>query len=450
IKDDISASYLEQIQESLHQRKLGDLVRMVYDRTMPDFLLTLLVRKLKLTSDTLIETNRRYHNSKDYITFPSLLPTRTILYPEPVVPRRLIPGKSFFDILDEGDVLLNFPYQSFDHVIDFLREAAIDPKVTEIKINLYRLGKHSSVINALINAGKNRKNVMILLELQARFDEKANIHWANVLKDEGIKVIFGVPGLKVHSKVCMITRVKKGVAKTYCLIGSGNFNEDTARYYTDAFLLTANKKIAKDVRNLFGFFGKNYKLDPFEQLLVSPFIFRKKIIKLIRNEIHCMQKGKPAYIDLKLNNLADREIIELLYEASQAGVKIRLAVRGMFSLVTGVKGKSERIEGRGLVDKYLEHSRIFFFGNGGEELCFISSADLLPRNLDSRVEVTCPILDAEVHQELRDIFEHVWADNVKSRILNAKLDNTYFREGKTKVRSQEAIYNYLKMKHQGN
>jgi polyphosphate kinase len=324
-------------------------------------------------------------------------------------------------------------------------EASIDPYVVSIQITLYRLARNSSVINALLNAVRNGKSVTTVVELQARFDEEANILWGNKLREEGVKVIYGVPGLKVHSKLCLITRVKNNLTQRYAAVGTGNFNEDTARVYTDLLLLTTDKKITNEVFKAFNFFSVNYKKDNFYHLVLSPFFLRNKIILLIENEIRNARAGKKAFIYLKLNNLTDKEIIDILYEASQAGVKIKLIVRGMLSLIPNMKKISEKIDAIGIVDRFLEHSRYFIFCNGGDDQVYISSADLMTRNLDHRIEVTCPIYDKNIKCEIRKIFDIQWEDNVKARIFDATQSNTFVKQGKKdKNQSQLEVYNWFK------
>jgi polyphosphate kinase len=341
--------------------------------------------------------------------------------------------------------MLFFPYHPFDHFIDLLREASIDPYVTSIEITLYRLARNSSVINALLNAVRNGKSVTTVVELQARFDEEANILWGNKLREEGVRVIYGVPGLKVHSKLCLITRVKNDITQRYAVVGTGNFNEDTARVYTDMLLLTTDKKITNEVYKAFNFFSVNYKKDNFYHLVLSPFFLRNKIISLIENEIKNAKEGKKAFIYLKLNNLTDSEIIDNLYKASQAGVKIKLIIRGMLSLIPGVKNISAKIEAIGIVDRFLEHSRFLIFCNGGNDQVYITSADLMTRNLDHRIEVTCPIFDKNIKCEIRKIFDIQWEDNVKARIFDATQSNTFVKPGKNiRNQSQIEVYNWLK------
>ena len=446
IADDISESYIDKLSRSLQQRKKGSPVRFIYDRCLPEDLLKIITRKLNFGPDDVIIPSNRYHNFKDFMKFPNL--GKKQFYYEDLVPiphRDIQIGKSILSAIKKKDIMLFFPYHPFDHFIDLLREASIDPFVTSIQITLYRLARNSSVINALLNAVRNGKDVTTVVELQARFDEEANILWGNKLLDEGVKVIYGVPGLKVHSKLCLITRVKSDVTERYAAVGTGNFNEDTARIYTDHLLLTTNKKITNEVYKAFNFFSVNYKKDNFYHLVLSPFFLRNKIILLIENEIKNAKEGKKAYIYLKLNNLTDTEIINYLYEASNAGVKIRLIIRGMLSLVPGIKKTSENIKAIGIVDRFLEHSRFLIFCNGGVEQIFISSADLMPRNLDHRIEVTCPIFDKNLRSDIRNIFDIQWKDNVKARIFDETQSNEFVKPGKEIIQSQKEVYNYIKM-----
>jgi polyphosphate kinase len=412
---------------------------------MPVELLKIITKKLKFGPDDVIIPSNRYHNFKDFMNFPN--PGRKKLFNETLVPiphRDILPGKSILSAIKKKDIMLFFPYHPFDHFIDLLREASIDPYVTSIQITLYRLARNSSVINALLNAVRNGKRVTTVVELQARFDEEANILWGNKLLDEGVKVIYGVPGLKVHSKLCLITRVKNDVTQRYAAVGTGNFNEDTARVYTDHLLLTTNKKITNEVFKAFNFFSVNYKKDNFYHLVLSPFFLRNKIILLIENEIKNAKAGKKAFINLKLNNITDVEIIDYLYQASQAGVKIKLIVRGMLSLVPKIKKISENIEAIGIVDRFLEHSRFFIFCNGGNEQIYISSADLMTRNLDHRIEVTCPIFDKSIRSEIRKIFDIQWGDNVKARIFDEAQSNKFVKAEKEISQSQLEVYKYIK------
>jgi polyphosphate kinase len=445
IVDDISESYIDKLSRSLQQRKWGTPVRFIYDREMPDDLLKTITKKLNFGPDDVIIPADRYHNFKDFMKFPNL--GKKKFYYEHLVPiphRDIQAGKSILSAINRKDIMLFFPYHPFDHFIDLLREASIDPYVNSIQITLYRLARNSSVINALLNAVRNGKNVTTVVELQARFDEEANILWGNKLMEEGVKVIYGVPGLKVHSKLCLITRVKNEVTQRYAAIGTGNFNEDTAKVYTDHLLLTTNKKITNEVYKAFNFFNVNYRKDNFYHLVLSPFFLRNKIILLIEKEIKNARAGKKAFIYLKLNNLTDNEIINHLYEASKAGVNIRLIIRGMISLVPDLKDISENIKAIGIVDRFLEHTRFMIFCNGGNEECFISSADLMTRNIEHRIEVTCPVFDKSIKNELKEIFEIQWSDNVKARRLDATLSNTFVKPGKKPIQSQIEVYNYIK------
>ncbi|HQK71996.1 MAG TPA: polyphosphate kinase 1, partial [Bacteroidales bacterium] len=445
IADDYIASYIDKLSRSLQQRKKGTPVRFIYDREMPADLLKTITKKLKLGPDDVIIPGNRYHNFKDFMNFPNL--GRKKLYYEPLVPiqhKDITPGKSILSAIQKKDIMLFFPYHPFDHFIDLLREASIDPYVTSIQITLYRLARNSSVINALMNAVRNGKSVTTVVELQARFDEEANILWGNKLMNEGVKVIYGVPGLKVHAKLCLITRVKDEVTRKYAAIGTGNFNEDTARIYTDHLLLTCEKKITNEVQKVFNFFHANYIKENYYHLVLSPFHLRNKMILLIENEIKNAKARKKAYIWLKLNNITDREIIDKLYEASQAGVEIRMIIRGMFSIVAGVKGLSENIQAIGIVDRFLEHTRFMIFCNDGDEEIYISSADLMTRNLDHRIEVTCPVFDENIKKHLKKVFEIQWKDNTKARILDPALSNKFVTNDKKKINSQTEIYNILK------
>jgi polyphosphate kinase len=442
--DDISESYIDKISRSLQQRRYGTPVRFIYDREMPNEMLKMLTKLLKFGPDDVIIAGDRYHNFKDFMRFPFLGKKKFYYEPvRPIIHKDIQPGKSILSAINRKDIMLFFPYHPFDHFIDLLREASIDPNVTSIQITLYRLARNSSVINALMNAVRNGKKVTTVVELQARFDEEANILWGNKLMEEGVKVIYGVPGLKVHAKLCLITRTKNDIIERYAAIGTGNFNEDTARVYTDHLLLTSNKKITNEIFKTFNFFNVNYRKDNYYHIVLSPYLLRNKMTLLIDNEIKNAKAGKKAYIYLKLNNITDNEIINQLYEASQAGVTIRMIVRGMFSLVTGIKGFSDNIKAIGIVDRFLEHTRFMIFCNGGSEECFISSADLMTRNIEHRIEVTCPVFDKNLKNELKQIFEIQWSDNVKARKLDPALSNKFVKSGKESIRSQTAVYDFV-------
>lgn len=440
IGDDLSESYTEKVTKSLQQRKKGTPVRFVFDRNMPQEMLRMLAKKLKLGSDDVRIPGERYQNLKDFMQFTFSGSNELRYNPLEAVPHRDIkPGSSILSVIKEKDLMLYFPYHSFDHFIDILREASIDPAVKSISVTLYRLAKNSSVINALLNASANGKTVTTVVELQARFDEEANIIWGSKLIEGGVKVIYGVPGLKVHAKLCLITRLKGETVQRFAAVGTGNFNEETARIYTDHLLLTTNKKITNDVQKTFDFFTANYRKDKFYHILLSPFYLRSKLMTLIDNEIRNARRGQNAYICIKINNLTDSEIISKLYRAAAAGVKIRLIVRGMLSMVP-----CENIEAISIVDRFLEHSRFLIFCNNGKELIFLSSADLMPRNLDRRIEVTCPVFDRDLKREIRDIFDIQWNDNVKARIFDELQSNVPVTSGDKPHRSQIEVLSYLK------
>ena len=444
--DDLGESLLNKVSKSLKKRHSGAPVRISYDSTVPEEMLSYFLKKMNLKRNETFVPGGRYHNFKDFMRFPNILPSEdSDIRREPIIHRELLSESSIISVIRKRDVMLHFPYNSFNMIIDLLREASMDTNVSEIKITLYRVAKDSSIANALINASKNGKKVTVLMEIQARFDEDNNIYWANLMKEEGVKVILGIAGLKVHSKLCMITRRENNAFKNYCIIGTGNFNEETARQYTDHYLLTSDKRITSEISELFNFFVMNFRHHSYRNLLVAPFNMRDEFKRLIKNEIRNAESGVDAEIFIKVNNLVDREMIKYIRRAAESGVRVRLLIRGMFSLV--LNSSTVNIEARGLIDRYLEHSRVYFFANGGNELCYISSADLMSRNLDNRIEVAVPIYDSSIRNELREILEISWKDNVKSRILDESLSNKYYRGGEVITRSQDEIYGYLKEKH---
>ena len=446
IDNDISQSFIDKISKSVKARQKGNPVRFVYDSAIPKDLLDFIKNKMKLhESDNLIPGGR-YHNFKDFMRFPAI-GKKDLMYEKlkPLQHKLLKANQSYFEVLKKQDVMLHYPYQGFSHFIEFLREAAIDPNVKTIKITLYRVARKSMVINALINAAQNGKHVVAILELQARFDEEANINWAKLLQEQGIQVIYGVPGLKVHSKLCLVSRMERGgKLRYYANLTTGNYNELTSQVYCDDSLLTSDTRITKEVEDVFDFFEKNYKVHNYKHLVLSPQSTRSRFIKLIDSEVDFARRGKKAAIFLKLNSLVDEEMILHLYAASKAGVKIRIIIRGTCGLLAGVPGLSENIEAISIIDKQLEHSRIFIFENGGNELFYISSSDWMARNLDTRIEVSCPIYDAKIQRELRNIMEIQWSDNVKARIVDPLQLNHHKPGDGKRIRAQEAIYEYLK------
>ena len=449
IADDMSQSFIKKVSKSLKQRKEGDPVRLVHDACIPPDLLNVFKKGLEITDKDACIAGARYHNFKDFINFPDFwLHDHKYQKTTPLPHHAIHSKKSLMEVITRRDILLHYPYQSFDYVIDLLREASIDPRVTSIKFTLYRVAKYSTVINALINAARNGKTVVVVLELQARFDEEANIYWANRLQEEGVKVIYGVPGLKVHSKLCLITRKKSDGPSRFAIIGTGNYNENTARIYSDHSLFTADSRLTREVTRVFDFFENNYNVSSFKHLLVAPFNLRKKIVQLIKNEIQYAELGREASIFMKVNNLVDSKIIRQLYAASSANVKIRLIVRSMCALIPGIESVSENIKAISIVDKYLEHSRIFIFHNGGDVRYFIGSADIMPRNLDRRVEVISPVFDTRIQQELRRFMEIQWMDNCKARIWTESMENRIRTNGGIKkVRAQWDIYDFLQKTH---
>jgi polyphosphate kinase len=448
IDSDVSKSMIEKISKSVKARKQGLPVRFVYDAAMPNDMLHYIMKKLGMAKKDNAIPGGRYHNFKDFIGFPNLGETSLVYNNPPSLQHKYLINNPYttLNAIKNQDILLHYPYHNYNHIINLLREASIDPVVETIKITLYRIADSSKIANALINAVKNGKKVTVLVELQARFDEENNIYWANKLQEEGAKVIFGVPGLKVHSKLFLITTKEGGKELKYAHIGTGNFNEKTAKIYTDFSLLTSNKLITEDLNKVFDFYENNFKVFDFKSLVVAPFFMRKTFIDLIEKEIHNAKNKKPAAITLKMNSLVDKEMIYKLYEASKAGVNITLIIRGACSLVTDYPGWSDNIKAYSIVDKYLEHTRIFIFHNSGNEKIFISSADWMSRNLDSRSEVAVPIYDNEIRSQIKEIIRIQLSGNTKVRIIDKKQDNIYkkAKPGEKKVRVQDEIFAFLK------
>jgi polyphosphate kinase len=444
---EVSEKFIDSLSKSLLKRKKGKPMRLLYDSDMPMDMLKYLVNKMGLHGESLIPGNR-YHNFKNFISFPNVGgPELEYSKYVPLPVADLSFGKSLIEFIAKKDYLVSTPYQSYDYVIHFLREAAIDPKVKEISIAVYRLAENSRVIHALINAAKNGKKVNCLVELRARFDEQNNIHWSNRLEEEGVNVLYGVPGYKVHSKICLVSRTEKGKLAYYACLSTGNFNEKTAQIYADHTLFTANKKITDDLVNVFKAINRGLLPKGLKSLIVSPIDSRPAIYRLIDNEIKNAKAGKQAYMILKMNSLADEDLINKLYQASNAGVKIKMIIRGMCCLIAGVKGYSENIEVISIVDKYLEHARVHIYCNGGKELIYLTSADFMTRNIDNRVEVGFPIYDEKLKQEVRDIIDIQLDDNTKAREINSQNTNKYHKTNSPEShRAQIEIYNYLKNK----
>ncbi|MDB5062339.1 MAG: polyphosphate kinase 1 [Mucilaginibacter sp.] len=445
---EVSVKFIDSLAKSLQKRRKGKPMRLLYDKEMPLDMLSYLVKKMKVGGENLIPGNR-YHNFKNFISFPNV--GRADLQYNKNIPlpvNGLSFGKSLMSMIAKKDFLISTPYQSFDYIIHFLREAAIDPKVKEISITVYRLAENSKIIHALINAAKNGKKVNCLVELRARFDESNNIYWSNRLEEEGVNVLYGIDGYKVHSKICLVTRMEKGKPFHYGCLSTGNYNEQTATLYADHTLLTANKNITTDLVYIFRALNKSLLPKDLKHLVVSPIDSRPAIYKLIDNEIKNAKAGKDAYMILKMNSLADEELIAKLYQASNTGVKIKMIIRGMCCLIPGVKGYSENIEVISIVDKYLEHARVHIYGNGGKELMYLTSADFMTRNIDNRVEVGFPVHDEDLRKEIRDIINIQLNDNTKARDITVTHTNKYHKtKAEPLTRAQIDIYNYLKNKN---
>jgi polyphosphate kinase len=441
LDDDLSLSFFEKIEKSLKQRRKGDPVRFVYDSKMPKDLLNFLLKSLDLTIGNNTIPGGRYHNFKDFMSFPDFGMAKYRFQAQPPQAHPAFSkGKSHIDVVLEKDVLLHFPYQKFDHVVDLLREAALDPRVKDIKINIYRVAKNSEVMNALLASVFNGKQVTVIFELQARFDEENNLWWSNRLKEFGANVIYGVPNLKVHSKLLQIRRVKDGKDQFITYVGTGNFNEKTATIYSDLAVLSSERELSLEVSKIFKLLENNLERNIFRNLLVSPFNTRRKLFALIDKEIAHAKAKKPGKIRIKINNLTDVKMIDKLYAAGKAGVKIELIVRGICCLKPGVKGLSENITAISLVDRYLEHARFFIFENNGDPVHIITSADWMERNLDQRIEVGMTVKDTAIKAELDRIFDFQWRGSVKARNISADLKNRYNERNLPPFHAQRELY----------
>ena len=441
--DDISKSYLEKISQSVKDRLKGDPLRFVYDKEIDPNTLKFLLEKMNINSeiDSVIPGGK-YHNKKDYMNFPILNNDLAYDKIEQLVIKDFYKHKTVFESIDERDFLVHTPFHKFNHILTFLSEASIDPDVKRICITIYRLSKLSSVANTLINAAKNGKEVVVQIELQARFDETNNIDYAKLMQDQGVKLIFGIPTLKVHAKVCVVEKLINNKILKYGFISTGNFNESTAKIYTDFTIFTSNQSLLDEISNVFEFFSFNYKKFKYEKLIISPYNTKKFFKSLIKNEIKNAKRGKDAFIKIKLNNITNYEMVEELYKAAEEGVKIYLIVRGICCLIPNQKNTHNNIELISIVDKFLEHTRMFIFCNNGKNKTYISSADWMTRNLDNRVEVTIPIEDEKISNQLNDIFSIYWNDNQKSRYVNSENNNEYRKNELGIVRSQSQVYNY--------
>ncbi|EIN6340850.1 TPA: polyphosphate kinase 1 [Vibrio parahaemolyticus] len=446
LRNEIEYSLLEQMSAGVNQRLTAMPVRFVYEREMPQEMLDFLCSKLRISNYDNLIPGGRYHNFKDFIAFPNV--GREYLENKPMPPMKCADFEGYansFEAIKAKDILLYYPYHTFDHIGELVRQASFDPKVLSIKINIYRVAKDSRLMNSLIDAVHNGKNVTVVVELQARFDEEANIEWSKVLTEAGVHVIFGAPGLKIHSKLLMISRREGDDIIRYAHIGTGNFHEKTARIYTDFSLLTADQEITNEVRNVFGYIENPYRPVKFNHLMVSPRNSRTQIYRLIDNEIANAKAGKKAGLTIKVNNLVDKGIVTRLYAASNAGVKINMIIRGMCALVPGIEGVSENIRIISIVDRFLEHPRVVITHNDGDPQVYISSADWMTRNIDHRIEVAAPVRDPRLKQRIIDITNIHFTDTVKARLIDKEMSNIYVPRGnRKKVRSQVAIYDYLK------
>ncbi|ENI8075662.1 TPA: polyphosphate kinase 1 [Vibrio vulnificus] len=446
LRHEVEYSLLEQMSEGLSQRLTALPVRFVYEREMPEEMLKYLCYKLKISHYDSLIPGGRYHNFKDFIAFPNV--GRDYLENKPLPPLTCADFEGYanaFDAIRNQDILLHYPYHSFEHITELVRQASFDPKVVSIKINVYRVAKNSRLMNSLIDAVHNGKRVTVVVELQARFDEEANIEWSKRLTDAGVHVIFGVPGTKIHAKLLLITRREEEGFMRYAHIGTGNFHERTARVYTDFSLLTADQELAAEVRGVFSYIMNPFQPVKFRHLIVSPRNSRSQLYRLVDNEIANAQAGKKAAITLKVNNLVDKGLISRLYAASSAGVKIRMIIRGMCSLVPGLEGLSDNIEIISIIDRFLEHPRVLVVHNDGDPQVFISSADWMERNIDNRIEVMSPVRDLRIKQRIIDILNIQFTDTVKARRIDKEMSNNYVERGnRKKIRSQIAIYDYLK------
>lgn len=442
---EVESSLLDVMSSSLKQRLTAKLVRFVYQRDMQHEMVAMLCEKLSITDADYLTAGGRYYSDKDFIKFPNI-GRRSLEYtPLPPVSHPAFNGcRNGFDAIRRQDILLYYPYHAFEHVLDVLRQAACDPDVVALKINIYRVARQSHVIDALVHAAYNGKKVTVLVELQARFDEEANIMWAKCLTEAGVQVVFSAPGFKVHAKLFLITRREDGTLIQYAHIGTGNFNESTARLYTDYSLLTADERITDEVQRVFRFLEMPYFPETFEHLIVSPQNSRESLYGLIDREIQNAAQGKATGITLKVNNLVDDGLIEKLYAASNAGVPIDLLVRGMCTLIPQQKGFSDNIRAISILDRYLEHDRVYVFENNGDRRVFISSADWMTRNIDNRVEVAVELLSPAIKHQVLDTLALLFSDNTKARVIDKSLGNHYVSRGnRRKVRGQLAVYHYI-------
>jgi polyphosphate kinase len=445
IEDEFTGNLRDKIQKSIRQRSRAMPCRFLYDNSIPKPFIKLLKDALELTKEDLVPGGR-YHNFSDLLTFPN--PGRKDLEYKPLPPvnsASIDTYRNFFDGWAKKDFMLHFPYQKYDYVLKALDAAAEDPKVTDIKISQYRLAKESKIVKALINALKHGKRVTVFMELKARFDEESNIEYSKLLENAGAKVLYSLPGLKVHSKTALILREEKDGIKKYGYFATGNFNEKTAKLYTDLGLFTSDPRLVDELAKVFDYLEGNSGKPEFEHLLVGKFNMRHQFYRLIDRETANAKKGKDAFIIAKMNGLEEPKIIDKLYEASRSGVKIKLIVRGICCLIPGIKGMSENIEVISILDRFLEHTRMYYFHNDGSEEVFLASADWMQRNLRKRIEVGFPIYDEGIKKMMKDLLDIQLSDNTKARIIDKKQSNQYKTgDNSKKIRAQYATYDYIK------
>lgn len=447
IDNDISTTLIQKIEKGLKNRRKGKPVRFVYDKEMEPGLLEFLIRRLNLTKRDNLIPGGRIHNFRHFMDFPDKAFRGKSKNRRPF-DHPLLQDRRTTDVLMERDVMLHFPYHSFNPVIDLLREAAIDPDVTAIKITCYRLAGNSKIINALINAVRNGKQVTVMLELRARFDEEANLEWKERLEDEGVKVLIGIHNMKIHAKICLIRKRLQDKIIHYGFVSTGNLNESTAKIYADHCLLTSNRRIMSDVNRLFNYIEHHktgaHSLKACTTIIPSPIYIRHQLLRLIESEIKAVKRGRKGSITAKMNSLSDEDLIGALTEAAKEGVEVKLIIRGIFCMFSQNEKFKIPVTAISIIDEYLEHARVWVFHNDGNEKVFISSADWMVRNLDHRVEASCPILDERIKKELIDILNIQLKDNVKARLLDNTLSNEYVRtDAENSVRSQIETFNYL-------
>lgn len=445
IEDEFQGDLLEKIKKGLSRRKTGAPCRFLYDKTMPKSFLNFLSETLELDEDDLVPGGR-YHNFNDFFSFPNFGIKKLRYESKPPLPCKDFDNRqSILEVINTKDVLLSFPYQSYHYVVRFIEEASLDDKVEAIYITLYRVASESRVVNALIKAAQNNKKVTVFVEVKARFDEESNFESAEELQNAGAKVLFSFPGLKVHSKICLVERKEGNNKKYYSYLATGNFNEQTANLYCDHALLTSYQPFGNELKKVFTFLETKNDPDDFDELLVAPFNMRKQFNKLIDNEISAIKEGKKGKITVKFNSLEDKKIIKKLYEASQAGVKIEVIVRGICCMIPGIENQSKNIKARSIVDRYLEHARIYIFYNGGDQKYFVASADWMKRNLSRRIEVGFPVYDENIRKQIDKMIDIQLKDNLKARRINKTQSNPYVKSrSKEKIRAQYDIYDYIK------